>query len=230
MSSKGDILISGKDLWKSFTSGDDEVSIIKGLDFSLAQGESISIMGDSGSGKSTLLNLLSGLDCLDKGSLKWKELSIDNLSSSTLSSLRRSFMGFVFQSFYLVPDLTVYENLFLSAKIGSKNMNRDVIHKRIKKYIEKVDLKDREQHSVTTLSGGEKQRVAIARALICDPLIIFADEPTGNLDDHSSKEILELLLSLVEIEKKSLVLVTHNSDFAQYTNKKLFLKNGTFYD
>ena len=100
----------------------------------------------------------------------------------------------------------------------------------IKKYIEKVDLKDREQHSVTTLSGGEKQRVAIARALICDPLIIFADEPTGNLDDHSSKEILELLLSLVEIEKKSLVLVTHNSDFAQYTNKKLFLKNGTFYD
>ena len=80
------------------------------------------------------------------------------------------------------------------------------------------------------MSGGEKQRVAIARALICDPLIIFADEPTGNLDDHSSKEILELLLSLVEIEKKSLVLVTHNSDFAQYTNKKLFLKNGTFYD
>lgn len=230
MSSKGDILISGKDLWKSFTSGDDEVSIIKGLDFSLAQGESISIMGDSGSGKSTLLNLLSGLDCLDKGSLKWKERSIDNLSSSTLSSLRRSFIGFVFQSFYLVPDLTVYENLYLSAKIGSKNMSRDVIHKRIKKYLEKVDLKDREQHSVTTLSGGEKQRVAIARALICDPLIIFADEPTGNLDDHSSKEILELLLSLVEIEKKSLVLVTHNSDFAQYTNKKLFLKNGTFYD
>lgn len=230
MSSKGDILISGKDLWKSFTSGDDEVSIIKGLDFSLAQGESISIMGDSGSGKSTLLNLLSGLDCLDEGSLKWKERSIDNLSSSTLSSLRRSFIGFVFQSFYLVPDLTVYENLYLSAKIGSKNMSRDVIHKRIKKYIEKVDLKDREQHSVTTLSGGEKQRVAIARALICDPLIIFADEPTGNLDDHSSKEILELLLSLVEIEKKSLVLVTHNSDFAQYTNKKLFLKNGTFYD
>ena len=230
MNNKREILISGKDLWKSFSNGDDEISIIKGLDFSLNQGESISIMGDSGSGKSTLLNLLSGLDYLDKGSLKWKERSIDNLSSSTLSSLRRSFIGFVFQSFYLVPDLTVYENLYLSAKIGSKNMSRDVIHKRIKKYIEKVDLKDREQHSVTTLSGGEKQRVAIARALICDPLIIFADEPTGNLDDHSSKEILELLLLLVEIEKKSLVLVTHNSDFAQYTNKKLFLKNGTFYD
>ena len=230
MNNKREILISGKDLWKSFSNGDDEISIIKGLDFSLNQGESISIMGDSGSGKSTLLNLLSGLDYLDKGSLKWKERSINNLSSSTLSSLRRSFIGFVFQSFYLVPDLTIYENLYLSAKIGCKNMSRSLVHKRIKEYIDKVDLKDREQHLVIALSGGEKQRVAIARALICDPLIIFADEPTGNLDDHSSKEILELLLSLVEIEKKSLVLVTHNSDFAQYTNKKLFLKNGTFYD
>ena len=99
MNSQNESLISGKGLWKSFQSGDDEVSIIKGLDFSLAQGESISIMGDSGSGKSTLLNLLSGLDCLDKGTLKWKERSIENLPTSTLSSMRRSFIGFVFQSF-----------------------------------------------------------------------------------------------------------------------------------
>jgi ABC-type lipoprotein export system ATPase subunit len=230
MNSQNESLISGKGLWKSFQSGDDEVSIIKGLDFSLAQGESISIMGDSGSGKSTLLNLLSGLDCLDKGTLKWKERSIKNLSTSTLSSMRRSFIGFVFQSFYLVPDLTVYENLYLSAKIGYKDMNQNEIHARICEYLEKVHLKDREQHSVVTLSGGEKQRVAIARALINDPLIIFADEPTGNLDDRSSKEILELLLSLVEMEEKSLVLVTHNPNFAQHTDKQLYLKNGTFED
>ncbi|MGB0374795.1 MAG: ABC transporter ATP-binding protein [Opitutales bacterium] len=230
MNSQNESLISGKGLWKSFQSGDDEVSIIKGLDFSLAQGESISIMGDSGSGKSTLLNLLSGLDCLDKGTLKWKERSIENLSTSTLSSMRRSFIGFVFQSFYLVPDLTVYENLYLSAKIGYKDMNQNEIHARISEYLEKVHLKDREQHSVVTLSGGEKQRVAIARALINDPLIIFADEPTGNLDDRSSKEILELLLSLVEMEEKSLVLVTHNPNFAQHTDKQLYLKNGTFED
>ena len=230
MNSGDDFLILGKGLWKTFKSGDDEVAVIKGLDFSLAQGESISIMGDSGSGKSTLLNLLSGLDSLDRGTLTWNGRSIENLSTSALSSLRRSFIGFVFQSFYLVPDLTVYENLYLSAKIGCKAKNRDEIHSRILEYLEKVHLKERKKHTVTTLSGGEKQRVAIARALIADPLILFADEPTGNLDDSSSRDIMKLLLSLAEVEKKSLVLVTHNEVFSQYTDKKLFLKNGTFHD
>ena len=229
MNSSENILISGSGLWKSFKSGDEAVSIIKGLDFSLAEGESISIMGDSGSGKSTLLNLLSGLDSLEKGTLKWKGRAIENLSISNLSSLRRSFIGFVFQSFYLVPDLTVYENLYLSAKISCKKIDRDEIHKKIGQYLEKVHLIAKAKDSVITLSGGEKQRVAIARALISNPSILFADEPTGNLDDSSSKEIIELLLSLVELEKKSLVLVTHNANFAEYTDKKLFLKNGTFH-
>ncbi|MDG1702067.1 MAG: ABC transporter ATP-binding protein [Opitutae bacterium] len=229
MNSKDDCLISAKGLWKSFKSGEDEISIIQGLDFSLKQKESISIMGDSGSGKSTLLNLLSGLDRVEKGTLKWRGQSIENFSTSALSNMRRSFIGFVFQSFYLVPDLTVYENLYLSAKIGCKNIGSDEIQSRIDEYLEKVHLTDRKKHSVMTLSGGEKQRVAIARALISDPLIVFADEPTGNLDDRSSKEILELLLSLVEIEAKSLVLVTHNVDFAKYTDKTLYLKNGIFH-
>jgi ABC-type lipoprotein export system ATPase subunit len=229
MNSKDDCLISAKGLWKSFKSGEDEISIIQGLDFSLKQKESISIMGDSGSGKSTLLNLLSGLDRVEKGTLKWRGQSIENFSTSALSNMRRSFIGFVFQSFYLVPDLTVYENLYLSAKIGCKNIGSDVIQSRIDEYLEKVHLTDRKKHSVVTLSGGEKQRVAIARALISDPLIVFADEPTGNLDDRSSKEILELLLSLVEIEAKSLVLVTHNVDFAKYTDKTFYLKNGIFH-
>ena len=229
MNSSENILISGSGLWKSFKSGDEAVSIIKGLDFSLAEGESISIMGDSGSGKSTLLNLLSGLDAFDKGRLKWKRRAIENLSIRNLSSLRRSFIGFVFQSFYLVPDLTVYENLYLSAKIACKDMNRDEIHERIGQYLEKVHLIAKAKDSVITLSGGEKQRVAIARALISNPSILFADEPTGNLDDSSSKEIIELLLSLVEVEKKSLVLVTHNAIFAEYTDNKLYLKNGMFH-
>ena len=108
-------------------------------------------------------------------------------------------------------------------------MNRDEIHERIGQYLEKVHLIAKAKDSVITLSGGEKQRVAIARALISNPSILFADEPTGNLDDCSSKEIIELLLSLVEFEKKSLVLVTHNANFAEYTDKKLFLKNGTFH-
>ena len=229
MNSSENILISGNGLWKSFKSGDEAVSIIKGLNFSLAEGESISIMGDSGSGKSTLLNLLSGLDSFDKGTLKWKRRAIENLSTSTLSSLRRSFIGFVFQSFFLVPDLTVFENLYLSAKIGCKGMDRDEINERIGQYLKKVNLIKKAKDSVMTLSGGEKQRVAIARALISNPSILFADEPTGNLDDSSSKEIIELLLSLVKFEKKSLVLVTHNANFAEYTDKKLYLKNGTFY-
>ena len=177
MNSKENILISGSGLRKSFKSGDEAVSIIKGLNFSLAEGESISIMGDSGSGKSTLLNLLSGLDSLDKGTLEWKGRAIENLSTSTLSGLRRSFIGFVFQSFYLVPDLTVYENLYLSAKIGCKDMTRYEIHERIGQYLEKVHLIEKAKDSVITLSGGEKQRVAIARALISNPSILFADEP-----------------------------------------------------
>ena len=230
MNSENDCLISAKGLWKSFKSGEDEISIIQGLDFSLNQGESISIMGDSGSGKSTLLNLLSGLDRVDKGILEWKGLSTENLSTSALSNMRRSFIGFVFQSFYLVPDLTVYENLYLSAKIGCKNISGSEIESRIVEYLDKVHLTERKKHSVMTLSGGEKQRVAIARALISDPSVIFADEPTGNLDDQSSKEILKLLLSLVELEAKSLVFVTHNADFAKYTDKTLYLKNGIFYD
>ena len=108
-------------------------------------------------------------------------------------------------------------------------MDRDEIHERIGQYLQKVHLIAKAKDSVITLSGGEKQRVAIARALISNPSIVFADEPTGNLDDCSSKEIIELLLSLVKLEKKSLVLVTHNSNFAEYTDKKLFLKNGTFH-
>ncbi|MFL2847983.1 MAG: ABC transporter ATP-binding protein [Coraliomargaritaceae bacterium] len=230
MNSENDCLISAKGLWKSFKSGEDKISIIQGLDFSLNQGESISIMGDSGSGKSTLLNLLSGLDRVDKGILEWKGLSTENLSTSALSNMRRSFIGFVFQSFYLVPDLTVYENLYLSAKIGCKNIRGSEIESRIDEYLDKVHLTERKKHSVMTLSGGEKQRVAIARALISDPSIIFADEPTGNLDDQSSKETLKLLLSLVELEAKSLVFVTHNADFAKYTDKTLYLKNGIFHD
>lgn len=230
MNSENDCLISAKGLWKSFKSGEDKISIIQGLDFSLNQGESISIMGDSGSGKSTLLNLLSGLDRVDKGILEWKGLSTENLSTSALSNMRRCFIGFVFQSFYLVPDLTVYENLYLSAKIGCKNIRGSEIESRIDEYLDKVHLTERKKHSVMTLSGGEKQRVAIARALINDPSIIFADEPTGNLDDQSSKEILKLLLSLVELEAKSLVFVTHNADFAKYTDKTLYLKNGIFHD
>ena len=229
MNSSANILISGSGLWKSFKSGDEAIPIIKGVNFSLAEGESISIMGDSGSGKSTLLNLLSGLDSFDKGTLKWKGQSIENLSTSTLSSFRRSFIGFVFQSFYLVPDLTVYENLYLSAKIASKDIDRYETNERISQYLDKVHLRAKAKDSVITLSGGEKQRVAIARALISNPSIVFADEPTGNLDDCSSKEIIEILLSLVKLEKKSLVFVTHNRNFAEYTDKKLYLKNGTFH-
>ncbi len=223
-------LICGKNLWRNFHIGEGLVPIIKGIDFILDKGDSISIMGDSGSGKSTLLNLLSGLDCPDKGQLFWKGELVSNSSANLLSRKRRRFIGFIFQSFHLISDLTVFENLYLAAKIGviSSLDSEKNLKIKVEKALSLVRLEEFSKCSVLSLSGGEKQRVAIARALINDPSVIFADEPTGNLDDRASEEIMQLLLSLVTENLKSLVLVTHNVKFSRYTNSVLNLKDGIF--
>lgn len=223
-------LIHGKNLWRNFRIGEGLVPIIKGIDFTLGRSDSICIMGDSGSGKSTLLNLLSGLDYPDKGQLFWEGELVSNSSLNLLSRKRRGFIGFIFQSFHLIPELTVFENLYLAARIS--DINSLYSEKSLKIEVENalglVKLNPFSKSSVLNLSGGEKQRVAIARALINNPSVIFADEPTGNLDYRASEEIMQLLLSLVEEHSKSLVLVTHNIKFSKYVNRVLNLKNGKF--
>lgn len=230
MSEQSSPLIRAENIWKHFICGNQMLPIIRGLDFSLSKGESVTIMGDSGSGKSTFLNLLSGLESLDEGRLFWRGESVSTASIDNLASMRRSFIGFIFQSFHLIPDLNVYENLYLSAQIGTDSNRRSsgALRAKIEAHLARVGLSDRSDQAVNTLSGGEKQRVAIARATVNEPSILFADEPTGNLDDRASDEIMALLLDTVREQGTSLVLVTHNPNFARLTDRALFLRNGLF--
>ena len=230
MSNLSTPLIVANNLWKAFHSCKDTLPIIRGLDFSLSEGESVTLMGDSGSGKSTFLNLLSGLESLDEGDLLWRGESVKCASLNDLAKMRRSFIGFIFQSFHLIPDLNVYENIYLSARISSSapRLERRDLKEKIEAHLVQVGLGGRSHQSVKTLSGGEKQRVAIARATVNEPSVLFADEPTGNLDDSASEEIMALLLNTVCVQGTSLVLVTHNPKFAELTDRALFLKNGRF--
>ena len=218
-------LIKGVNLVKSFNSGARKLPILKGVDFEIKSGQSIAIMGDSGSGKSTLLNILSGLETMDSGSMQWKEEQITKKSLNYFAKKRVDFIGFIFQSFHLIPDMNVYENLILSAKISS-SLPDVQIKDSILDLLERVDLQDSITQSVETLSGGEKQRVAIVRALLNDPSVIFADEPTGNLDDQSSATVFGMLLDLVKEKNKSLILVTHNKEFCNDLDRTMVLEDG----
>jgi len=210
---------------KSFNSGARKLPVLKGVDFDIKSGQSTAIMGDSGSGKSTLLNILSGLETMDSGSMQWKEEQINKKSLNYFAKKRVDFIGFIFQSFHLIPDMNVYENLILSAKISS-SLPDVQIKDSILDLLERVDLQDSITQSVETLSGGEKQRVAIVRALLNDPSVIFADEPTGNLDDQSSATVFGMLLDLVKEKNKSLILVTHNKEFCNDLDRTMVLEDG----
>ena len=210
---------------KSFNSGARKLPILKGVDFEIKSCQSIAIMGDSGSGKSTLLNILSGLETMDSGSIQWKKEQITKKSLNYFAKKRVDFIGLIFQSFHLIPDMNVYENLMLSAKISS-SLPDVQMKDSILDLLERVDLQDSITQSVETLSGGEKQRVAIVRALLNDPSVIFADEPTGNLDDKSSAIVFGMLLDLVKEKNKSLILVTHNKEFCNDLDRTMVLEDG----
>ncbi|MGK0176920.1 MAG: putative ABC-type transport system involved in lysophospholipase L1 biosynthesis ATPase subunit [Lentimonas sp.] len=219
-----DIILESRQVGKSFPGSEGSISVLKGIDFALRRGESVSIQGESGSGKSTLLNVLSGLETADSGALFWQGTKVSSHSLSWLAGQRISYIGFVFQSYYLAPELNALENVLLGARIAGK-VDRAVID-RAKSLLKRVSMEHRMTHNATKLSGGERQRVAVARALINNPSVILADEPTGNLDEATGLAVMELLLELVEENSKSLVLVTHNSEFAQRTERQLTLHLG----
>ncbi len=211
-------------LRKSIRNGTRTVDILRGLDFIVPRGQFVAIMGSSGSGKSTLLGLLAGLDTPSSGDVALNGQSISYLPEDSLAQVRGRTIGFVFQSYQLIPTLTALENVLLphelNAGSGSDGMSR------ARTLLTSVGLGDRLDHYPVQLSGGEQQRVALARAFVLRPPIVLADEPTGNLDTANGAHVLELLLGLNKTEGTTLVLVTHDAVLAGYADRRIVLRDG----
>ena len=198
------------------------VHALRGLSLEIQQGEFVSIMGKSGCGKSTLLHCMSGIMKPTSGDIIFDDQSLFSLTSDKRAKVRRESMGFVFQFFHLIPELTVRENILLPVKVNRLKLD-EKHYERLLKDLELLEFVDR---LPSTLSGGQQQRVAIARALIHKPAIVFADEPTGNLDEDSSKEVIELLKSLQKQYDLTLVLVTHDRDVASFADRIVRMRDG----
>lgn len=223
-------MISVEALRKSLRTGANTVDILKGIDFSIAQGEFVAIMGASGSGKSTLLGLLAGLDNPTSGDVRLNGVAISYLAEDKLAQIRGRTIGFVFQSYQLIPTLTALENVLLPYELnddsGGKTSSRSEGISRARELLTSVGLGPRMDHYPVQLSGGEQQRVALARAFILRPPIVLADEPTGNLDTTNGEHILQLLLSLNSQEGTTLVLVTHDPALAAHAGRRITLRDG----
>lgn len=218
------IVLEAKNVKKKFNTLAGTLEVLKDVNLQVRAGESVSICGASGSGKTTLLQILGGLDNATAGEIFWTGEKITGRGNAFLAQARTRLIAYVFQSYHLVPELTALENVLLAAKIAGTPMKR--AREEALALLEKVGLQERVNHLPVKLSGGECQRVAIARALINHAPLILADEPTGNLDEHTGESVMQLLLQLCEQEKTALILVTHNNDFATRTQRKLILKDG----
>ena len=218
------IVVEG--LRKSIRTGTRTVEILKGIDFSIPRGEFAAIMGASGSGKSTLLGLLAGLDSPSEGNVLLNGTSISYLAEDKLAQVRGKTIGFVFQSYQLIPTLTALENVLLPYELNDESGDRKAGLDRARRLLVSVGLEDRLDHYPVQLSGGEQQRVALARAFILRPPIVMADEPTGNLDTTNGQAVLDLLLSLNHAEGTTLVLVTHDPALAAHATRVLTMRDG----
>ena len=216
------MLIQAKGLSKIYGSGENQVVALDKANLTIAPGDFISIIGPSGSGKSTLLHLLSGLDHPTSGSLTYDGQEIYTLSDKELSAFRRRQMGFIFQQFNLLPVLTARENILMPLLLDKKQPDEGYLNQ----LAELLGLQERLDHLPHELSGGQQQRVAIARALIAQPEVIFADEPTGNLDSKSGGEVMELLKGIRERMGKTLVIITHDNRIAAAADRQLTIMDG----
>ncbi|MFZ9964206.1 MAG: ABC transporter ATP-binding protein [Terrimicrobiaceae bacterium] len=213
--------LSARGLKRSFRIGGNRIQVLRGIDLDLAPGESVFLCGASGAGKTTLLYTIAGLETPEAGIVEFEGRSLYGLSGNALARLRNERMGFVFQSYFLLPELTALENVLLPSLIGGKKNES-----RARELLDRVGLKDRMDHLPAELSGGEQQRVAIARSLINDPSILFADEPTGNLDSKNGEVIIALLLDLAKADGRTLAVVTHDDRLAARGDRLVRIVDG----
>ena len=220
---KGDPLIRLEDVWKIFKISNVETKVLRGLSLNIWPGDFVAIIGASGSGKSTALNIMGLLDTPTSGKIFLNGKDFSTLNETEKAELRSKTFGFIFQQYNLVPWLTAYENVSLPLIFS----NTDVRQDRLEKEFKNIGLEDRLKHRPFELSGGEQQRVALLRALANDPSIIIGDEPTGNLDSETGDKILEILIDLNKKKKKTLIIVTHDSEIAEKADQIIAIKDGS---
>ncbi|MDO4274355.1 MAG: ABC transporter ATP-binding protein [Eubacteriales bacterium] len=218
------IAIEGRNIIKNFKIGDTTTKVLKDISLKIRKGEFVSIMGPSGSGKSTLLYILGGLDRPGNGAVYMNGVNISQFDDDKMSKIRRQKIGFVFQFYNLIPNLNVEENIMLPLLLDGKK-TKDY-RKQLNRMLEIVGLADRRKHTPRELSGGQQQRVAIARALIGNPEILFADEPTGNLDSSTGAEIMDLLESINRNTEQTIIMVTHSAEAAKSSSRVITVRDG----
>lgn len=217
-----EMVLQAEQLTKTYSAGNKKLTVLENVSFQAEEGTSLAIIGPSGSGKTTLLGLCAGLDVPSAGIVSLMGLKLNVMSEDDRAFLRNQYVGFIFQNFQLLATLTALENVMVPLELrGEKNVSA-----RAKEWLHRVGLSDRLNHYPSQLSGGEQQRVAIARAFITSPRILFADEPTGNLDEENAGQVAQLLFEMNKQEKTTLVLVTHNAELAQKTQRILHMKGG----
>jgi lipoprotein-releasing system ATP-binding protein len=219
-----EILLKVKEIVKNYWINSKKLEVLKGISFSLKKGEIAAILGVSGAGKSTLLNVIGTLDRPDSGSVILADKIISNLPENKLAFLRNRYIGFVFQFHYLLPEFTALENVAMPGLIGKQS--KKVVFDKARRLLTTVNMEERLHHKPNELSGGELQRVAVARALINEPVLVLADEPTGNLDRLNGDVVFDLILSLSRVNKCAFLVVTHNEQIASQTDRIFTLSDG----
>ncbi|ODV50254.1 putative ABC transport system ATP-binding protein [Methanohalophilus euhalobius] len=212
-------------VWKIYQMGDTEFAALKNIDLEIQTGEFVVILGPSGSGKSTIMNLLGCLDMPNKGIVQLNGKDISKMQESELAQIRGQLIGFIFQQFNLIPILNVIENVMLPLEFQEENA--DYSWKKAEELLEIVNLSDKKYNLPSQLSGGQRQRVAIARSLAVDPMVILADEPTGNLDSTTGTYILDFLSELHKKESKTIIMITHDPELAEYADRVVHILDGT---
>lgn len=213
---------------RTFAGPAENLTVLKNINFSMARGETVAVVGSSGSGKSTLLHILGTLTSPSAGTVLFSGHDPARMSAAQKAELRNREMGFVFQFHHLLPDFDATENAAMPALIAGEK--KSVALDKARQMLDRVGLLHRANYNVTLLSGGERQRVAIARAVLQNPAVLLADEPTGNLDEHTGRQVADLLLELNDVQKTALVVVTHNPELAARMGRRLELKSGELYE
>ncbi|MCI6361797.1 MAG: ABC transporter ATP-binding protein [Eubacterium coprostanoligenes] len=219
-----DILIRTKNLSKYYAVGDETIKALDDVNLEIERGQIVAILGTSGSGKSTLLNMLAGLERPTKGEVQIGKFRIDELTEAQLTKFRQRYTGFIFQAYNLLPTLTALENV--AFPLCFRGVDKQTREKKAFEMLKLVGIEKRYKHKPAEMSGGQQQRVGIARALVTDPSIIFADEPTGNLDSHTTQEVMELIRNIVDTRHNTVIMVTHDKSVAEYADIIVNISDG----